>query len=365
MIGDGNHYFNKKLVERLKKYSPETIIDFFSFFDVKNNALPYDNIVVANSNTIKVPFFFNFPGIKGIYINHKLSERLKNYIGSRDYTHFHIQSAHPSMGFAHKSLCKYGKIILTIWGSDFYRSNKLKSFFQNKLYRAADTITFASSNVKKDFIEKIGLKKDYRIVRFGLDLLAEIDKQRKTYKKVNMGIVNITIGYNRHKAQQHLKVIDQLKNLEGEIKNKLHIILPFTYGPKDLKYRSSLEKILKINNFSYEFIDEFLSEFELSKLRLKTDIMIQTQTTDQFSGSMQEHLYAGNFVITGSWLKYDDMSDSGMKFEKIDNFEDLLILIPQLLKSTKFNINVKCNKKVVRLLSSWESNIIKWYELYT
>ena len=364
MIGDGNHYFNRKLVEKLKQYSTDLTIDFFSFYAVNNDSLAYDRVIVCDSQQIEIPYLFKMPGLKGFYVNYYLSNQLKKHLSSNSYTHLHIQSAHPSLGFLNKYLNKCGYIILTIWGSEFYRSSKLNSYFLHKLYKVSNVITFASSDLKNNFFNRYKLRKESKIVRFGLDLLDKIDEQLKTNNHKTNDTINITVGYNRHIAQQHFKVIEQLIKLDNQIKKKIHLIFPFTYGPINDEYRTFIEGILKDNSFSYEFIDEFLPEKDLAILRIRSDIMFQVQTTDQFSGSMQEHLYAGNIVITGNWLNYSDMVAEGISLITLNDFTEIPFLISKILDPAFDKSFFRENKKGIQSLSSWKSNINKWYSLY-
>ena len=51
---------------------------------------------------------------------------------------------------------------------------------------------------------------------------------------------------------------------------------------------------------------------ETAMFRKACDALIQVQDTDVLSGSMLEHLYAGNAVVTGDWLPYGKLIAFGV-----------------------------------------------------
>ena len=104
---------------------------------------------------------------------------------------------------------------------------------------------------------------------------------------------------------------------------------------------------------------------EIALIRKATDIMIQVQTTDQFSGSMQEHLYAQNVVITGSWLPYKAMKNEGIYFEEIRNIAEITDLLPEIIRNcSTYESKTHQNTEIISNLSRWENNIQAWSKLY-
>jgi hypothetical protein len=93
--------------------------------------------------------------------------------------------------------------------------------------------------------------------------------------------------------------------------------------------------------------------------------MLQLQITDQFSGSMQEHLFARNVVITGSWLPYDTLKEKGSYFIEIDKVEDLNDVLPDVINNfSTYEQRTTNNPGVITELSSWGKNIKQWAEMY-
>ena len=137
-----------------------------------------------------------------------------------------------------------------------------------------------------------------------------------------------------------------------------------TYGI-DLNYTLKIKKLLKEYCLKYMFINDFLSYERLSSLRICSNLAILPLETDSFSGTVQEYLYTENVLISGSWLPYDLFKKKGVYYETIDNFEDL----PEKIKYCINNYDMlkektKINKQIIWKLSSWDSNIDNWINLY-
>ena len=151
---------------------------------------------------------------------------------------------------------------------------------------------------------------------------------------------------------------------QKELMDEIQLILPITYGGTP-KYKNQLLEKLKQLPFEYIFYDTFLTDEKVAQIRKASDIMIQLQLTDQFSGSMQEHLYSRNVVITGSWLPYETMKENGAWFIEIDKLEELYKVIPEIIKDfEKYELKTKNNPQVISELSSWDKNIYSWIDLY-
>lgn len=208
------------------------------------------------------------------------------------------------------------KIIkVTFWGSDFYRATNERREQQRIALQFADSIQIGTLAMKSDIMEHFGEFEDkVRIANFGLqqfDLISELKKANYVhqYKKgENRDKLMVVCGYNGSKAQQHFIMIDALNKLKTDIKQKIFVVFPMTYGA-DSSYLKSVETELKRTNISYFILTKHLSEIEMAKLRIDSDIVVNIQKTDAFSGSLQQHLFSENVVLVGDWLPYSVLDD--------------------------------------------------------
>src|SRR6185437_11588757 len=94
-----------------------------------------------------------------------------------------------------------------------------------------------------------------------------------------------------------------------------------------------------------------------------TDLMIQIPITDAFSGSLQEHLFAQNIVIAGSWLPYQSLKDKSIYYETIDSISGLkhkILVVINNLDEIKNRI-IKSNTPDKFKSSLWSESIKDWY----
>jgi len=271
---------------------------------------------------------------------------------------------------------KTPKLIVTIWGSDFYRvSNKTKNKLK-KVFDLCDLITFTNDSMKSDFLSYYG---DYhhkvKVCRFGLKVLDVIEEVQSNnnleeFKDEFLSKYNIdskkkiiACGYNSSPGQQHEKIIKAIQMVNTEKLQDVVFLFPMAYG--DENNRLKIELLLKDCAFSYKVISEYLEDKEVAMLRVVSDIMINVQTTDQFSGSMQETLYAGNVLINGGWLPYDTFKDAGAFFLEIKELSELHKKIEECIDDLDgLKLKSKNNREVIWELSSWRKNGKEWYELY-
>ncbi|HOE91520.1 MAG TPA: hypothetical protein PLV22_06065, partial [Candidatus Cloacimonadota bacterium] len=191
------------------------------------------------------------------------------------------------------------------------------------------------------------------------DILSNTSKDELKNKKQISAKYCILAGTNAQENQQHELMIEQLNMLPDEVKRQVCFIFPLTYGNN----KERVVNLLKESNINYLIYDNWLTDQEIAELRIICDIIIQLQTNDQFSGAMQEALYAGNQVITGAWLDYSDFIQRGIDIHYISDFPALVDQISAVLALIELK-EVNKNPDRVWELSSWEKNIIAWYEIY-
>jgi glycosyltransferase involved in cell wall biosynthesis len=264
------------------------------------------------------------------------------------------------------------RLVITFYGSDFYRTSDRVKKLQIPLYMRADALTFTNPATKESFLQyyKKFEQKSF-VCRFGLKTLDYIDKNRNENKssirrylgyKTDKTIV--TCGYNSTQAQQHMAIILALKKLDQVVLSEVQFIFPLTYG--DSSYKEEVKKLLNESTLDYIVLEDFLYKDDNACIKLASDIMINILETDSFSGSMQEFLYAGNVVITGQWLPYGLFDKNGVRYEKIENTDGLADKINYCIKHlNELQQGLGDNEKIIRKLSGWSANIQDWIDAYT
>ncbi|BCZ48625.1 hypothetical protein psyc5s11_46920 [Clostridium gelidum] len=311
--------------------------------------------------------------IENVFIYRNIDELTDkiNLIEKYDIIHIHFLAYFYGL-VAKQIRKKCDKIIVTIWGSDYYRTTQEQKQFQKNIFEIADNINFGNENTLINFnnyYNKVYSSK-LSICRFGLiqlDYIKAFINDDKTEIKELLSLpkdsIIITCGYNASPEQNHLSIIDSILKVKNQLPANCYFLFPMTYGEKSLF--SIVRERLRESGIKYRIYDQFLSEEDTAKLRLVSDIMIQVQTTDQLSGSMQEYLYADNVIITGSWLPYSVFKNKGIYFIEVDKVEEvgkkLMYSVRNLHK-----LKNKCgkNKDIIWNMTSWEKAIDNWIHVY-
>lgn len=336
-------------------------LEYYTFYQQNNVKIIEENTSLNDSNITK---------IRKIYYQLKV-------LGPFDILHIHYVKHLYSPGI-YLLRNNFKKIILTFWGSDFYRSTYFSRLCIFPILRVANIITFITVNMKSDFLNKSffyhSLQDKICVMDYGNMIFPYIDK---TIKEMNEGLfspydifnlsrekITITIGYvGRPQMQQKEAVESITKKLSTSLVDKIQIVIP-AYG-MDENSLIYIRKSLSDKFFKSCIISEFLGPEKVAQLRSLTDIFVHPQTTDAFSSSMQECFYANAVIINGSWLQYKDVEDAGAFFLKFNSFSQL----PELLESVINNIELykqksSVNRKIMLNMCSWEKWRRKWRELY-
>lgn len=374
LVGDKDHVFIYNLVKWLRKTNKSIkSIDVISRKRTKNNTDKYySNIFCYEPFNVSVLFLRRFykEKSKNIYFKKKIKKIEKNY----DLIHIHYVEHRlvENADFIAKNIT--GRLVVTVWGSDFYRSNEYSRKRMLPIFKRADKISFENPEMMEEFklyySLKFGLNFDKLcVVRFGLAPLEQLkllDLNRKECKsKINIPptAVSICIGYNASMGQQHLTILDSIEKIIGKLNKEIYVILPLTYGGNKDYFGQITDKL---NSLSYnvKVFTGFLSNYDVAVIRKATDYFINLQITDQLSGSMLEHIYAGNVIITGSWLPYNILNELGVEIVKIDEVGQIGEKVYELIQSEEHFKNEPKNSKKIYQFSYWGNCIKEWNNLY-
>ncbi len=298
---------------------------------------------------------------------------------SENKTHYDICNIHfldVKYYFFKRKLTKLAdKLVVSTYGTDFYKYSKY-AFLQKPFYKKASRITFANE-VTKDAFDRFyqyKFSEKLAICRFGLSLLPylkniQTEPDYKIKAANNFGFpedkIVITIGYNSSPNNQHLKIISEFIKIKPEIKDKIFLIFPMTYGGFTT-YIKDVEGVMDNTGIPYCTLKKYLSLEELVYLRSSSDVMINMPVSDQLSATMCEYLYTRNWVITGKWLPYDSIDQTGVNYDRLENFEQLTGRLEEVLEHFEdYKKGTEQNPECIWNFSSWENNIIGWKEVYS
>jgi hypothetical protein len=345
-------------------YIEEYIKNIYSEYEIKVDILTRDKLYLEriDSRYVNNIYYYN---------NYEVFSKI---IRCNQYQCIHLH-------YVEQMYCKVANVIrencqrfiITYWGSDFYRQTNNDRILEKKMLNDADIITFDNESMLKEFCTELG--DDFRskcvIKRFGLSALDYIKNNKtdiiqiKRENDIPEDKIIIMCGYNGKKEQNHIPLIKSIVKLDPVIKEKIYLVVPMTYGVLEYGYVLQIKEMLEEGNIQFKILEKFMDFVEISNLTKIVDIMIHVQTTDSLSATMLEHLYAGNIVIAGNWLPYDELKDINVEFISIDIMEDITYKISGIVNNIdEERKKYEVNSKIIYELSSWNNNVSKWNELY-
>ncbi|MBO4581950.1 MAG: glycosyltransferase [Bacteroidales bacterium] len=259
-----------------------------------------------------------------------------------------------------------------IWGSDLFRETVDQKVWHDEIYKHSDKIQVSTENAVSYF-KKVYPQYADKLIRipYGLDQFDLLDKLLEDSTSVDFsffdkqveGKMLVTCGYNGRKEQQHMLILEAIEKLPIELKQKIFLFLPMTYLLEEDYYHQINEK-LKTLQIPYQIQRERLSLHQNLSMRIKTDIVVNIQTTDGLAASLQEHLYCGNVLLAGDWLPYDIYLDNGIYYCKtaIENLSsNLQSVIENYPVYKQWCLN---NRKSLYNLTSWTAIAPQWRNMY-
>lgn len=264
------------------------------------------------------------------------------------------------------------KIVAVFWGSDFYRTSWLRKQLQKIILKKSSAIVFTNPVTAENFRKGKIASNDIPLVvaRFGLPALDEIKKIRG-YQIPRLDMckffdlpsdkVLVFAGYNASLAHQQEVIINEFSKIDLIHREKSYIVFPLGYGnplAEDVIQRLLAKHDIK----NYKILNKFYGFHDIAKLRCITDVLINIQPSDQFSGSMQETLYAGGRVIAGAWLPYNEISQNGASIRYICSLDEVGAAIELEIKNglSQNNFGPDSICKYIEKSSSWQENLKIW-----
>ena len=284
-----------------------------------------------------------------------------------NYKLISIQFLTIQAGFLFNVLKKHGaKLIVTPWGSDIYRIGRIQQWFTKRLINKADYVTLMPNSKFGDDVKAQYSVPENKCIPLclGSDVLDKIildSKTKEVCKEALLGTSEnfcIVVGYNASSAQNHLKIIDALRQIKEKLPSNTVLLFPMTYA-KEESYLEQVQSSLENLGVKYRIFDSYLSDEEVVNLRKSTDLFIHMQVSDAYSSSLQETLICGQKVINAKWLRYKELEQFGVPY-RLATFDNLSSIIVDVLKEKKPTIDVS---EVLKQYT-WSYQLQKWNILY-
>lgn len=369
IVADGGSYSFQNFFSGLKKYNDDIEIHLYDK-NPNNEFYNYSSLDKVYKND-RLKLFLSIPYFRRFFRPFKVKYDFKKIDEFYDIVHILAWTHDTDLFLKNKhQICK--KLLISITGRDFtaYRKEPF-DLIRSRLMKHVDAFVFAHANTENLFTEYYHIKKKTFINKFGVGMLDKIDVVKskdiiEIKKKWGFPIDKpiIVVGSNGVHWQQHNEIMDELLKYRDSLLTKLFLVFPITYNRTE-HLIAKLKKKVNENNLDHIFLENFLSEEKLADLRIISDVMIQVQTYDQFSGATQEHLHAGSVVITGSWLPYDDLKKAGAYYHTVNCIKDIPLTLQNVLENlTEEKQKCTLNHEVIANISGMKETSQEWFKTY-
>lgn len=259
--------------------------------------------------------------------------------------------------------------IAVIYGGEFFL-NPVRNLFKS-IYRNVDEIIFQTPDIQKQFLNYYSSidKSKTSVTPFPNTHIHNMRGKSfdKSAAKAQLGIDEhstvIVCGTNASVNEQHEKIVPQLIKCLPFSK-PVTLIFPLTYDGSNVRKQSIIDLcssfgLTDSDQVKTLFFLDYMTQSTMLDLRISTDIFINLRLTDQSNYAMTESMYAGSDVITGSWLPYNFLRDSGLVYHTIDYFSELPGCLENMLIEAPASDSDN-NRKILDNLLGEEATLRKW-----
>ena len=316
----------------------------------------------------------SFKSYKNCLNNQFLKERFTPIFNNYDIINFHSLS--PSTLEFIDFIEPDKKVILSFWGSDLFQINGIKNYVgQINALKRADLITLQSYEMELTVLAKFGSVIKAKIVRalFGindsvfdrLDKIKDAGLDTDFLKKYSIPVdkIKVTICYCGNPICNHISIINELEKLNENVKDKIHLMVPMTYGNYSKDYLEEVKSLLHRSKITFTLLEKYLPYEDVLKMRVFSDVMIMMNKSDALSQSVSEFLYAENLLISAAWLPYSPFRLKNIFMYETD-FPGLSEMVSNAVKNLQtLENNLKENPQKVKNLTEFSNSWQQWVDM--
>jgi glycosyltransferase involved in cell wall biosynthesis len=176
--------------------------------------------------------------------------------------------------------------------------------------------------------------------------------------------VLVTVGHNGNPANNHLPIIEALSRLSASEKAAAVWVFPLSYRNNESHIRAVAMEAAAAG-LEFRLLTRFLDWQQLAAFRIATDILIHLPISDALSSTVMEVIYAGNCVITGSWLPYGLFRKARLPLLTVEDFVEIPSCISEtLLRLGTLKREATEARQRIREHFFAEAAVPPWVEIY-
>lgn len=374
IVGYANDIFIYNYAKWLKA-SMDVRIDIFEIFNSTEQS--FDNKYYERVSSAK-GYLLPLPKGKGLIDSIVRGRCLKKFLRGKQYDIIHSQWMLAPVVLQHGIKKHCNKLVITFWGGEFEKQNIFGSsgLYRcnlNRLSRKVDCI-INSINSRDSILKNLPYYKgSFKHAVLGSAPLEALYELMQTESKIDaknkLGIpikkIVVLIGYSGKPIHRQIQIIKTLHDYP-QLTDKIHILAPMTRGASK-EFINRVDNELNESGFTYTLIKgRFLSDIEVARLRIATDVALQLSEWDGFSRSIVECLCAKSILVYGKWLGYENyMEQNGFEGIEVGGIEDAVSKLEGITNNiARFNEMTERNSNNGRHQAIWSECIADWVNAY-
>ncbi|MDD3334366.1 MAG: glycosyltransferase family 4 protein [Eubacteriales bacterium] len=377
LIADSDALWTQRYIEYL--LLPDDAEDQYEIviFPIWGDGKRYEHYYQAQGITVyqdkhHLPLIRYIPRLR-MWARVAANARQLRKLGPFDVVHNHYLSQR-DLALGWRMVKAFGaRWVCSFWGSDLMRSSRLELARMKPYLNRCDAITVHSELNRTKIREFYGQSYADKTTllyfgQIGYHYIDEIRKemtkeQCKQYFGISKDRYVICVGYSASSAQQQLPVLEAISLLTEETQRRITLVLQQTYSQNDPDYVKRVREYAGRLPCQTVVLTDFMDGEDSARLRLSADLFILAITTDAFSGSMQEYLYAGATIIKGDWLGYPQLKDMGIEINDFHQFDELPGMISLAMEHRLNELSAE-QRALFPKLYSWPAVRSSWLSLY-
>lgn len=264
-------------------------------------------------------------------------------------------------------------LVATFWGSDLLRAEESTLRRMAKGLRQCRRISVFNQEHVERIRQLYGDDTAAKtvVLDFGEVVFPCIDQVEavggRAIAKAHLGIdenqLVVCVGSSASVAQQQLPALEAIAQLDEATLGQITLILQHTYAHDDIGNERKVQAFAQSLPCDTLILTDFLNDMESAYLRCAADVYLHPITTDAFSTSMKEYLYAGARVAYGGWLTYPTLHDLDLPVRQFADFDALPALLQDALAGT-WQPLTRQQRDRLGSICKWENLAPEWLGLY-
>ncbi len=308
----------------------------------------------------------------------KYSAIMREIFSRYDVFHFHFIGKELLMPL--KYIDKDKVVVLHVWGSDLLNSGGIESYVaQHEAIRRADYIIINTLEMTQYFLAKFGrefapkIRNAFFVIdndmmdRIANSNAALLRKKFIERYGIEESKIIVEAGYNASKFQNHIEILGQLNLLPGQMKEKIHVVIPMTYGlgANSGDYMNAVKKAAADSSFSTTVIDKFITPEEVLELIASTEIKLNLRETDNLNTAMIESFCSDTVAVNGAWMPYGTLRRIGVYYRELGTIKNLKKEMEYLIDNLDCERSkTRNNSKIIREFFDNSKVAVDWINAY-